>query len=236
MASQEIMMQNARDEGWYRCLCTGFPPWVSCCAVFVLSSLVTVAALGCGSIAFKTGGTAGDYQTAADRCRKEGRGESPAFERCMDDQGWVAKRLGAPAAASAPAENPSPRSPAGPAAASAAKANAPVENPSPRSPAAPAAPSAAKENVAAESQPPGSEPAPAAGDVVPSPQRSAPPSAEPPIGVKNWFKFGGTADELAAAKARCATKVGATDRPDPEADVFTGAMLDCLRDEGWRAF
>ena len=100
---------------------------------------------------------------------------------------------------------------------------------------APAAPSDAKKNVPAESPSPASQPSPA-GTVAPSSQRNDAPSAEHPIVVKNWFKLGGTADELAAAKQRCATQLGAADRPESESQVITGEMLDCLRNEGWHAF
>lgn len=97
-----------------------------------------------------------------------------------------------------------------------------------------AAPSDAQKSVPAEGPSPGSEPARAAGAI--SSHLSDAPSAEQAIVVKNWFKLGGTADELAAAKERCATKLGAADRPAPGSQVVTGKMLDCLRNEGWHAF
>jgi hypothetical protein len=178
----------------YRRLRRGYPPWLSCGAVFLLA-LVAAAACGCASVSYKPGGSEHDYQAARDRCHKEGRAESPDFERCMQEQGWVVKQLGAPAA-----------------------------------------PSDAKKSAPAASPSPGSPPSPTAGAVAPSSQRSDAPSAEHPIVVKNWFKLGGTAAELAAAKQRCATKLGVADRPEPESQVVTGEMLDCLRNEGWRAF
>jgi hypothetical protein len=175
---------------------TGYPPWLSGFALCLLA-LVTAAAFGCGSISFKPGSTDSDYRAARDRCHKEGHAESPDFERCMEEQGWIVKQLGAPAT-----------------------------------------PSDAKKSVPTESPSPGSQSSPTAGDVAPSSKnelRDA-PSAEHPIVVKNWFKFGATADELAAAKQRCAMKLRAADRPEPESQVVTGEMLDCLRNEGWRAF
>lgn len=101
---------------------------------------------------------------------------------------------------------------------------------------APAAPSDTKKSVPAESPSPGSPPLPTVGDVAPSSQHSDAPSAEHPVVVKNWFKLGGTAGDLAAAKQRCATKLGVADRPETESEVVTGEMLDCLRNEGWRPF
>ena len=99
---------------------------------------------------------------------------------------------------------------------------------------APAPPSAAKQSNPAGSVSPRLQSSPAAGNVAPSSNEA--PSAEQPIIVKNWFKLGGTADELQAAKKRCATKLGTADRREPESDVVTSEMLDCLRSEGWRAF
>jgi len=185
---------SSHGGGRYRRFCTGYPPRPSCFAVLLLA-LVTAAACGCGTVSYKPGSTGSDYQAARDRCHKEGRTESPDFERCMEQQGWTVKSLGAPTAAND------------------AKKSIPTESPSPAS-----------------------QPAPTAGTVAPSSQRSDAPSAEHPIVVKNWFKLGGTADGLAAAKQRCATKLGAPDRSEPESQVVTGAMLDCLRNEGWRAF
>jgi hypothetical protein len=158
-------------------------------------ALVTATAFGCGSVSYKLGSTDSDYQAARDLCHKGNRAESPDLERCMEEQGWIVKRLGAPAT-----------------------------------------PSDAKKSVPAESPSPASQSSPTAGDVAPSSKLSDAPSAEHPIVVKNWFKLGGTADELAAAKERCATKFGAADRPEPESQVVTGEMLDCLRNEGWRSF
>ena len=192
---------------------TGYPPWRFCCAA-VLLALATVAAFGCGTVWYKAGGTDSDYQAARDRCRTQGRAEAADFEQCMHEQGWIAKQF-----------------------------------------AAPAAPSDAKgKSVATEGATPTTQSAPAAVGVAPLPERSiAPPvqnapsvqnapaaqdapSAEQPIVVKNWFKLGGTAEDLAAAKERCATKLGAADRSDPGAQSVTREMLDCLRNEGWHAF
>lgn len=101
---------------------------------------------------------------------------------------------------------------------------------------APAAPSDAKDSGPAKSPSPGSPPSPTAGTVAPSSTLSHAPPAEHSMVVKNWFKLGGTPDGLAAAKQRCATKLGAADPAGPESEVVTGEMLDCLRHEGWRAF
>jgi hypothetical protein len=97
----------------------------------------------------------------------------------------------------------------------------------------PTAPSDAKMSAVAKSVSAGSQSSPAA-DLAPSSKLSDAPSAKHPTVVKTWFKFGGTADELDAAKERCVAKLGAAHRPEPESHLVTGEMLDCLRNEGWR--
>jgi len=93
--------------------------------------------------------------------------------------------------------------------------------------AAPAAPAAA-----VEAKPP---PAPPAAGAAPA--AGAPPPAEPgrPVVVESWFKLGGTADDLAAARRRCQTKLGAAARVEAGSDAVTREMLGCLEGEGWRA-
>jgi hypothetical protein len=103
---------------------TGYPSWLSGVGVFLLS-LVTAAAFGCSAVSYKLGSTDRDYQAARDRCRKEGRAEGPEFERCIEEQGWIVKQLGSPAAPSdakksVPAQSPSLPLPSSPAAAAAA--------------------------------------------------------------------------------------------------------------------
>jgi hypothetical protein len=179
----------------YRFPYAGYPPRRSGFAVFLLLSLVTAAASGCGTVAYKAGSTNSDYQAARDRCHKDGDAEGPDFDRCMEQQGWIVKQFGAPGA-----------------------------------------PSDAKRSVPAASPSPGSPSSPAASDIAPSSKRSETPAADAPIVVNNWFKLVGTAAELDAAKERCATKLGAANRAAPESHIVTGEMLDCLRNEGWRAF
>ena len=159
----------------------------------------------------------------------------------MEEQGWFAKQLGAPSApsvpkASVPTEDLPPEVQAAPPAPNLPKANAPAEGLAPEVRVAPAAPSVPQAGAAAESPPPPVQSAPAAAHVAPSSTRIDSPSAQHPIVVKDWFKFGGTADDLAAAKQRCATKLGPADRPDPESDAVSSEMIDCLRNEGWHAF
>jgi len=199
----------------YRHLRVGSRPWLSCFAVFGLACFAA-AVCGCGTLSFKAGSTEGDYQAASDRCRKEGRAEGPDFEQCMRQQGWKVKQFGAP---------PTPQE--------------------------------ATKQVPAESPSPGSQPSPAGGDVAPSPTlneapaakgdapsadndtpsaNSGAPSAERPVVVNNWFKLGGTADDFAAAKQRCATKLGAAAHAEPDSQPVTPEMIDCLRHEGWHAF
>jgi len=214
----------------------GYPPLR--CTLFLLS-LVTAGSVGCGTLVYKTGSTQGDYQAARERCQKEGRGESPDFERCMQDQGWIAKRFGEPAAPSEAPESPpavslSPKAQPAPTTADTHDGVA-AQSPSPTSQPAPAA-ADEHDGVAVQSPSATSQPAPAASDVATSPRLSEASSAQKPIAAKNWFKLGGTAADLAAAKQRCATKLGATDHPDPESEAVTGEMLDCLRNEGWHAF
>ena len=169
-------------------------------AMFLLS-LITAGAFGCGTVSYKLGGTHGDYQAARERCRDAGRTESPDFERCMKEQDWIVKHLGAPLA------------------------------PSDAKKSVPAGPSGGLESspVARDVVPPAGH-----GDPAPSAAHGNVTSVEHPTVVKSWFKLGGTADAFAAAKERCVAKLGAAHRPDPESQVVTGEMLDCLRNEGWR--
>jgi hypothetical protein len=83
----------------YRWPCTGYQPWLSCFAGFLLS-VITAGAFACGTVSYKLGGTHGDYQAARDRCHNAGRDDSPDFERCMEEQEWIVKQLGGPAAPS----------------------------------------------------------------------------------------------------------------------------------------
>ena len=210
----------------YLCAYTGYPSWPACFAVF-LFALVAAAASGCGTVWYKTGSTDSDYEAARSRCNKEGRAKSPDFERCMEEQGWIAKQFGAPAA-----PGDAKRAVAGD---SDANKTIATESPTPKPRAAPAA-GDAEQIVPGESPSPASQAEPVTSDVASSPTPSNAPSSQDQIVVKNWFKFGGTADELAAAKERCVTKLGAAGRPEPQSDVVTGAMLDCLRNEGWHQF
>ena len=97
---------------------TGSPLWLSCFAVSLLS-LGTAAVFGCASVSYKVGSTARDEQAARDRCRNESHA-APDFERCMEEQGWIVKQLGEPAAPSdakktVPAESASSGSQSSPA-------------------------------------------------------------------------------------------------------------------------
>ena len=204
-----------------RCVHAGCPPWPRGFRG-ILSLLVIAATFGCGTVLYKPGSTSGDYHAANDRCRKEGHAEGADFDRCMEAQGWSAKQFGAPA-------GPSDAKP------SDAKRSVPVGSPSPGSQSAPAAIDA-KMNVPTASPSPTLQSAPAAHDVAPSPALSDAPVVQASMVVKNWFKLGGTADDLAAAKQRCAAKLGVADHPARDSEIVTGEMLDCLRNEGWHAF
>jgi hypothetical protein len=61
-------------------------------------SLVTAVAFGCCTVSYKLGGTPGGQQAACVGVIKEGRLESPDFERCMEEQGWTVKQFRAAAA------------------------------------------------------------------------------------------------------------------------------------------
>jgi len=165
---------------------------VTAAPVVILFSLALLTAVGCGTLAYKTGGTEHEYQGARGRCEAAGRGASPDFERCMAEQGWVVKQLTSPSAKSD------------------TQRNAPVA-------------ASSSETLAA----------PTVGPTASASPVSEAPTPERTIAVKSWFKLGGTADQLAAAKKRCAATLGAAAGPQPESDTVTGAMLDCLRNEGW---
>jgi hypothetical protein len=181
----------------YRGLQTGRPPRLSSTAVCVLS-IIAVATCGCGTVLYKPGSTASDYQAARDHCDQQGRAKNPAFERCMEEQGWSVKQLGEPAG-----------------------------------------PNGVSRNASAKRSSVGLPGSPAAGGVAPPSTVSnvggAPATARPII-IKNWFKLGATAADLEAAKKRCTAKLGTAAGAAPDSLAVTPAMLECLRNQGWRAF
>jgi len=135
----------------------------------------------------------------------------------MKEQGWSVRQLGdAPATASE--------------AAGAAEASPPAEVP--QAPGVAVVPTTPTPNA-----PGGDTPRPVEEPAAPA-AASDPVDAAPvrtPIVVNGWFKFGGNADALAAAKRRCAAKLGASDAPAGDANAVSPEMFDCLREEGWRA-
>jgi hypothetical protein len=98
---------------------------------------------------------------------------------------------------------------------------------------APAGTSGVKHSPPTGSTPGASRPTPASSFTAPSESGKA-PSAAGTTTAQGWFKLGATADEFAAAKARCAARIDRAARPDPESDVVAGELTDCLRGEGWR--
>lgn len=177
--------------------------------------LLSLVALGCGSISYKLGGSESERKAAAEDCVEQGHTEGSAgFARCMQDRGWTVKQLDADNTAkpvkkesiteSAPQNEPTP---------------VPLEAlPSPTS----AAPTPAEEPSTLKRwfQFGGSE--------------SEPTPIQGPSTVKGWFKFGGTDSTLAADKKRCSEQVEVADRPVAGSDVISAKMLECMRNQGWR--
>jgi hypothetical protein len=218
----------------------------------VLLLLFAAAACEHSTLLYKSGSTVGDYQTASDRCRREGNAENPNFDRCMQAQGWSARQLGAPAEAGAantsiPVAQPSPIAPSAPVAGDDTE-SAPTgsSSPVPRSKPAVSDVSARAPKKSSPSTPPSAPSVGDAGESIPegtsvtaSPPAvyqaaPAPAATQGPVVVNNWFKLGGTADDLAATQQRCAAALGVAGGPAaPNSDTVSAEMLDCLRKEGW---
>jgi hypothetical protein len=51
--------------------------------------------------------------------------------------------------------------------------------------------------------------------------------------VSGWIRFGGGGpqDDIAG----CVVTLGPANQPDPAAHTATRALIDCMREKGWRA-
>ncbi len=182
-----------------------FPCLVWICAALTLG--------GCGEMVFKRGAGPGDMAGAQAACRAETDGGT-AYATCMEQRGYVIVGGESPlfvagadagaAGSSAPASKPSSLFVEG--ATSTSESTAPV--------------------AAAQ---------PAAAPAAASPPAVAPPlDPDEEVEIASWWKFGGTADQLAAAQAACVAKLGNAHRPAPGGTQVTRAMIGCLKDAGWR--
>jgi hypothetical protein len=172
---------------------------------------VALSVAGCGEMVFKRGADPGAMGAAQAECRALGADEA-VYLGCMERKGFLVK--GSQDSVFVDGVLPQPVSGA----------------------ATPAVPAGGSQAAAASSRPVGSAPVVAPGK--PAVSAVAPPPKDPleRVAVGSWWKLGGTAEQLAAAQAKCVGTLGPAHRPLQDSGEVTRAMVDCLRDAGWRGF
>jgi len=175
-------------------------------SIFPCAALLGVAIglAGCGEMVFKRGADPGSMAAAQADCRAAG---DAGYVACMQGKGFLVK--GSQDSVFVEGLLPAP----------VAGAAAPVETP----------------GMAAA--PPGRTPVTTSVEKPASPASRPQPQPVDPlerVSVGSWWKLGGNPEQLAAAQARCVETLGVDHRPVPDSNKVTRAMVDCLRDAGWR--
>jgi hypothetical protein len=64
-------------------------------------------------------------------------------------------------------------------------------------------------------------------------QASVPPDPMQLFNVASWWKMGGNPGDLATSMSTCSTRLGEAHRPKPGVNLYTRAMVICLKEFGW---
>ncbi|HTJ97888.1 MAG TPA: hypothetical protein VL381_10495 [Rhodocyclaceae bacterium] len=60
-----------------------------------------------------------------------------------------------------------------------------------------------------------------------------PPDPLTKFNVSSWWKMGGGAGDLEAAKASCVAKLGPAHAPEEKSKLMTRGLILCLKEQGW---
>jgi len=198
-------------------------------------AMLALLVSGCGELSYKRGASTQDLESAKRACQSAG--SERAAEQCLQDQGWMVKKLDdielfATAGVSPDNRNPSvfttpefvpvtPVATVAPAAGTTAAVAAP-ESPS----------LASKASVGS--------PAPQA--ATPQLLASTPPAPVPlptsPLDIytiSSWWKIGADREALAGDTNDCVATLGAAHKPNATTQQVTRGFVVCMHAKGWKA-
>lgn len=173
---------------------------------------------GCGELSYKRGATADDLESARKSCRSAG--DETAAEKCLEDRGWVVKKLDDLDLFATAGVSPDNRSlgidqTTHPPLQAAGTGSIPPETPR-------AAPSGTGKQPAAVDNP--------------SP-RVPPPPAHPldTYTVSSWWKMGAGREAMETNTTECLAELGEAHRPNQKTQQVTRGFVVCMHGKGWRA-
>lgn len=173
---------------------------------------------GCGELSYKRGATADDLESARKSCRSAG--DETAAEKCLEDRGWVVKKLDDLDLFATASASPDNRS---------------LGIDQTTNPPAPAAGTRSIPPEKPRAMNPGTGKDPAAVD-SPSP-RAPPPPADPldTYTVSSWWKMGAGREAMEANTNECVAQLGAAHKPDQKTQQVTRGFVVCMHGKGWKA-
>lgn len=186
--------------------------------MYVWLGLIGLLISGCGELSYKRGATVDDLESARKSCRSAG--DEKSAEKCLEDRGWVVKKLDdmdlfATASASPDNRKLGIDQTTNPPAPAAGTRNIPPEKPRAMNPGT------------------GKDPA-----AVDSPSASVPPPPADPLDtytVSSWWKMGAGREAMEANTNECVAQLGEAHKPDQKTQQVTRGFVVCMHGKGWKA-
>ncbi|MDO9316247.1 MAG: hypothetical protein Q7T97_17060 [Burkholderiaceae bacterium] len=192
-----------------------FTAWKWPMKTFLSVGLIALSMTGCGELSYKRGASAQDLDATKKSCQSAGGDQ--AIEKCLEENGWVVKRLDDMelfATASVTSDNRSPGIDE-------------ARNDAVKPPAADPVKSANSSLATAD---PGRKPSASNG---PSP--APPPNPLDVYKVSSWWKLGAGREAMEADTRDCVTQLGDAHKPDNKTQQVTRAFVVCMHTQGWKA-
>jgi len=174
----------------------------------ILALPLLFALSACQQAAWKAGASADDLRRDEASCRAQ-QSEAIATAQCLRDKGWKVADYQPPPEARR-SDNIE-------------RAHSPAANGAPLT-----------ETVSAGATPP-------SGAVTATPREKTAGSMNNPIdplqklSVQTWWKAGAQAGDFDRDSDGCLSQLGEQHRPDYPAHLYSRALVECLRERGWRA-
>jgi len=191
--------------------------WKQLMKTFLCIGLMALSMTGCGELSYKRGASAQDLEATRKSCQSAGT--EKAVEKCLEDNGWVVKKLDdielfATASVTDDNRNLGTSEPA-------KGADKPAPGTVARSPAMPGTTAAA-----------GSGGAPVAS---PAPPPAPPASPLDVYKISSWWKLGAGREAMEADTADCVAQLGSAHKPDNATQQVTRGFVVCMHGKGWKA-
>lgn len=181
-------------------------------------ALISLLISGCGELSYKRGASADDLESARKSCRSAG--DEKAAEKCLEDRGWVVKKLDDMDLFATASMSPDNRSLGIDQATNPPVTATSTEKAPPAT--AQAASSDAPQNPGAATGPSVSTPPP-------------PPSPLDTYTVSSWWKMGAGREAMEANTHECVAELGEAHQPNHKTQQVTRGFVVCMHGKGWKA-